>query len=767
MEGEVNTTKQPSMAGWLRIILGMVLAVSLGGVDELRAQIGGSHKLVPVLWNNGKVYFLQGNEYTRYDVASDRVDEKDDQGNPYPRPIQGNWPGLFTEDIDAAVFWPAPPPHGGEPKTVAYFFKGNRFMRYDVTADRADAADGAGTPYPQSIALKWPGIWTDRVDAVVVWPVPRNGRTVAYFFRGNQYIRFDVKNHRADPGYPKPIAGNWPNFKFPDGVDGVVAWPDKIEGKSVIYFFKGNQYMRYGVEADRGDDRSEGGLNYPALIAGNWPGLLRAQVEVEINQTAAETDDYVTWAPTFSRARIKPGTWGGPDLSVVLTNDPPVAGVPSGDVLFDAFQTPWPPNTTATADTLPLTLPADSSWMSFVIAGKFGRPSTTDKDAVIEVHETTAAGPVVGKKSLMVRIRKNANALTAPERDRFLRAMKELRNRGEYFIFQETHRLAVTVMDRDQAHHQPGFLPWHRAFLTQVERALQAIDPSVTIPYWNWDDAAPNVFIQDFMGAGAGGSGPVAEPLFALSNPLNGWRTDLRYAAGQLRRQRWDQTVAPASSLPFRTLTGPTGLVSFAEFGPQTGSPGQTLNDTFSARVEQESHDLAHAWNCGFGHSVNPNRSAADPLFYLLHSQVDRQWAFWQQRHGRHGVSVAGSLTFPAPAHFDNTGRWDAAGVIDWWRGSFADDTMWPWDGTAGPSGPDARGERPVPQASAADLLDPVTGENVTAGRPMVPRTFPPSSVANLWPAGATAVLVRDVIDYLGKHRPQDGLGYAYDDVPY
>ena len=92
---------------------------------------------------------------------------------------------------------------------------------------------------------------------------------------------------------------------------------------------------------------------------------------------------------------------------------------------------------------------------------------------------------------------------------------------------------------------------------------------------------------------------------------------------------------------------------------------------------------------------------------------------------------------------------------------------MWPWDGTAGPAGPDARGERPAAQASAADLLDPAGGENVTTGRPMVPRTFPQSSVANLWPAAAAAVRVRDVIDYLGKHRPQDGLGYAYDDVPY
>lgn len=37
-----------------------------------------------------------------------------------------------------------------------------------------------------------------------------------------------------------------------------MTWPDKVEGKAVIYFFKGNQYLCYGIEANRGDDRSEG-----------------------------------------------------------------------------------------------------------------------------------------------------------------------------------------------------------------------------------------------------------------------------------------------------------------------------------------------------------------------------------------------------------------------------------------------------------------------------------------------------------------------------
>ncbi len=262
-----------SLSVWNVGLCGMFVVVGLATTQNVCAQLSGSEKLIPLVWNNGKIYFFQGSDYARYDIAQDTADGNDGSGHSYPRSIRDNWPGLFTDSIDAAVFWPAPPPGGAEIKTVAYFFKGNQFMRYDVAADRADAADGAGRPYPQPISLKWPGIWADRVDAILVWPVPRNGRAVAYFFRDNQYIRFDIKHHRADPGYPKPIAGNWPNFKFPDGIDGAIAWPTKIEGKSVVYFFKSDQYMRYDVDADRADDQSGGGLGYPAPVVGNWPGL--------------------------------------------------------------------------------------------------------------------------------------------------------------------------------------------------------------------------------------------------------------------------------------------------------------------------------------------------------------------------------------------------------------------------------------------------------------------------------------------------------------
>ena len=35
----------------------------------------------------------------------------------------------------------------------------------------------------------------------------------AYFFRRNQFVRYDWLENKVDDGYPKPIVGNWPGIE--------------------------------------------------------------------------------------------------------------------------------------------------------------------------------------------------------------------------------------------------------------------------------------------------------------------------------------------------------------------------------------------------------------------------------------------------------------------------------------------------------------------------------------------------------------------------
>ena len=136
------------------------------------------------------------------------------------------------------------------PNGKAYFFTAGRYFRYDMATDRVDPG------YPLPIAGNWPGLWPDRIDAGVAWP---NGK--AYFFRDRAYMRYDIATDRVDDGYPLAIEDHWPGLGG-DRIDSVVVWPN---GKA--YFFRGTQYWRYDIAADRVDP------GYPLPIAGNWPGL--------------------------------------------------------------------------------------------------------------------------------------------------------------------------------------------------------------------------------------------------------------------------------------------------------------------------------------------------------------------------------------------------------------------------------------------------------------------------------------------------------------
>jgi GH24 family phage-related lysozyme (muramidase) len=139
-------------------------------------------KIVALGWDESKAYFFKGDKYARYDIAADRADEG------YPQPISSGWAGVFESDLDAAVVWP---------NGKAYLFKGDKYIRYDVDADQADEG------YPQPISSGWAGVFESDLDAAVVWP---NGK--AYFFKGDKYIRYDIDADRTDDGYPR-LASAW------------------------------------------------------------------------------------------------------------------------------------------------------------------------------------------------------------------------------------------------------------------------------------------------------------------------------------------------------------------------------------------------------------------------------------------------------------------------------------------------------------------------------------------------------------------------------
>ncbi|MFJ4356063.1 hemopexin repeat-containing protein [Streptomyces massasporeus] len=226
------------------------------------------------------MYFFRVGRYLRYDRGDDVSGD--------PHPVAGNWPGLaeagFSEP-DAAVNLEA---------GNLYLFRGAQYVRYNVAADSVDPG------YPLAIAGNWPGFseagFASGVDAAVNW-----GNGKLFFFKGPNYLRYDIATDRADPGYPLAIAGNWPGLSeagFASGVDAAVNW-----GNGKVYIFKGPNYLRYDIATDRADP------GYPLAIAGNWPGLKEAGFGSSVRAAVDLFDGRDVWLPNAERL---PATKAGP-----------------------------------------------------------------------------------------------------------------------------------------------------------------------------------------------------------------------------------------------------------------------------------------------------------------------------------------------------------------------------------------------------------------------------------------------------------------------
>ncbi|WP_229832566.1 tyrosinase family protein, partial [Streptomyces purpureus] len=130
-------------------------------------------------------------------------------------------------------------------------------------------------------------------------------------------------------------------------------------------------------------------------------------------------------------------------------------------------------------------------------------------------------------------VRKNQALLTAAEKKRFVDAVLELKRNGQYDTFVTTHN-AFIMGDTDTGdrvgHRSPSFLPWHRRFLIQFEQALQAVDPAVALPYWDWTadrTARSSLWAPDFLGGtGRTRDGQVMDGPFARS--ANRWAVTVR-----------------------------------------------------------------------------------------------------------------------------------------------------------------------------------------------------------------------------------------------
>jgi tyrosinase len=182
--------------------------------------------------------------------------------------------------------------------------------------------------------------------------------------------------------------------------------------------------------------------------------------------------------------------------------------------------------------------------------------------------------------------RRDQGSLSPIEQERFLCAYEVLNQNGTLGQLVDIHGDMSHRM-----HSHDRFLPWHRVYLRQLEIALEAIHPDVTLPYWDWTTSSEQVI-------------PV-----------------------------WLQTVAPTVVTPTQTIHVSRSAGSSQQLQDIAANVptvmATTDYPTFRWDLEVLVHNGVHVWVGGTMGSIPT--APADPLFWMHHANVDRLWWLWQQ----------------------------------------------------------------------------------------------------------------------------------------
>ncbi|KAI9296354.1 Di-copper centre-containing protein [Neoconidiobolus thromboides FSU 785] len=223
--------------------------------------------------------------------------------------------------------------------------------------------------------------------------------------------------------------------------------------------------------------------------------------------------------------------------------------------------------------------------------------------------------------------RKEIRQLSSAEIQAFFQAVRTLNSGNQpskYASFVKTH---LTYAPNN--HGTANFLVWHRLFLREFEKALQAVNPNVALPYWNWsyDSQAPELsgVLSDnyFGGEGTGQNNCVTKGQFA------NWQC------------YYDYNINASPHCLARKFNGGDGTIS-AFYSPEAIQSLITNSKTYDQlrqQIEYAPHGSVHN---GVGGDMQTMASTNDPLFWLHHAFIDKIYHDWQQANPSLANTISG-----------------------------------------------------------------------------------------------------------------------------
>lgn len=286
-----------------------------------------------------------------------------------------------------------------------------------------------------------------------------------------------------------------------------------------------------------------------------------------------------------------------------------------------------------------------------------------------------------------LKTRKNVACLRPDELARLCCALQCMHRYDNFYQDERSYAYWARIHANNCQHGWEEFLTWHRIYLYLFEQRLQDIDTSVTLPYWDWTlydqdwntlgvdtgtiPTAYQCVVTDAVLAELKGKIPAATlaQLTAIKDqpfnsgprlfkgakiPYPGDKASdeaiiaaLQNANPLWHRFRWpggDATIIFENYPRPQDIENILAIDSFFPFG--SGS----TDDHFFGALENV-HNLLHNFSGGINPNYDPNANppdplqpqtgsmvsagvtAFDPIFWGHHSNVDRLWDAWQQRH--------------------------------------------------------------------------------------------------------------------------------------
>ncbi|KAF7890194.1 hypothetical protein EAF00_008509 [Botryotinia globosa] len=222
------------------------------------------------------------------------------------------------------------------------------------------------------------------------------------------------------------------------------------------------------------------------------------------------------------------------------------------------------------------------------------------------------------------------------------------------------------------------FAPWHRPYLAlfeqylyQIIQKIAATFPASTknryqqaaltfrMPYWDWAATPPagdkyfptavgQPLIQIITPTSNNKPVQINNPLYSYKfnplNPLKGdfpstpesrWPTTLRYPTnGSATAKSQEQQVFDAMESQFDSYQSNVYLImrdpNYKQFDAFSNHQWASNNAPGTYGSIEDVHNSVHSETGGNGQMGDPDYAAFDPLFWLHHTNVDRQFAIWQ-----------------------------------------------------------------------------------------------------------------------------------------